>query len=94
MTTTADHHRRAGMTGGKHDWLPRRTSALTPEPHLLKPVEAARILSISPRTLWGLTDRGDIPCIRIGRSVRYDRCDLAAWIDNRKTTTAKRNGMA
>ena len=35
--------------------------------------EAARILSISERTLWSMTQpRGPIPAVRIGaRSVRY-----------------------
>ncbi len=33
--------------------------------------EAARLLGISTRTLWTLTDQGEIPAVRIGRSVRY-----------------------
>ena len=87
--------RRMRITGGDmSDWVPRRTAALSPETLLLKPVDAARILAISPRTLWGLTDRGEIPCVRIGRSVRYDRHDLAAWIAKKKNTNAKHNGMA
>jgi hypothetical protein len=36
--------------------------------------------------LWGLTDRGEIPCIRIGRAVRYDLCDLHAWLREMKAT--------
>lgn len=39
---------------------------------LLRPREAAQSLGISERTLWSLTDDGTIPCIRLGRSVRYD----------------------
>ena len=46
----------------------------------------ARLLSICEKTLWTLTDRGDIPCIRIGRSVRYSPDDLRAWIARTKTT--------
>ncbi len=39
--------------------------------------EAARMLSISERTMWGST----IPKVRIGkRGVRYDVQDLFAWI--------------
>ncbi len=53
-------------------------------PQLLRSTEAAAYLSISPRTLWTLTKRGDIPCVRIGRSVRYDRRDLEAWIQRAK----------
>jgi excisionase family DNA binding protein len=51
---------------------------------LLTAPEAAKALAISPRTLWSLTQRGDIPCVRIGRSVRYDLEDLRAWIASRK----------
>jgi len=51
---------------------------------LLRPREAADVLAISPRKLWELTNRGEIPCIRIGRSVRYDPDDLKKWIDANK----------
>ena len=50
--------------------------------------EAAKALSISERTLWGLTQSGEIPCVRIGRSVRYDPADLRAWIESRKEASA------
>ena len=51
---------------------------------LLKPGEAARALAISPRKLWDLTKRGQIPHVRIGRSVRYATADLQAWVETRK----------
>jgi excisionase family DNA binding protein len=51
---------------------------------LLTPREAARVLAVSERTLWGLTRSGQIPCVRIGRSVRYDPADLRRWIESRK----------
>ena len=38
---------------------------------LLTSPEAATRLRISERTLWTLTDRGDIRCIRIGTAKRY-----------------------
>jgi len=53
---------------------------------LLKPKEAATLLAISPRLLWSLTQSGDLPCVRIGRAVRYDPRDLTAWIDRQKST--------
>ena len=52
---------------------------------LLTAAEAAKALAISPRTLWSLTDSGKIPCVRIGRSVRYDPVDLRAWINSQKS---------
>jgi excisionase family DNA binding protein len=33
--------------------------------------EAARLLGISTRTLWTLTDRGELPAVRIGSRVLY-----------------------
>ena len=48
---------------------------------LLKPREAARCLAVSERLLRDLTNRSDLPCVRIGRAVRYDPADLEAWID-------------
>ena len=54
--------------------------------------EAAKALAISPRTLWSLTDSGEIPAVRIGRAVRYDPSDLRAWIDRRKSANGKGQG--
>jgi len=54
----------------------------TGQPGLLPPRDAARALAVSPRTLWGLTSpRGPIPCVRIGRAVRYALADLQAFAE-------------
>ncbi len=55
-----------------------------PAPLLLRPAEAARLLTISKRLLWTLTNRGEVPCVRIGRAVRYDPRDLEDWLQNCK----------
>lgn len=47
---------------------------------LLSPKEAAELLSISPRKLWSLTASGNLPHLKIGRSVRYPVEDLRLWI--------------
>lgn len=52
---------------------------------LLRPREAAAMLALSPRKLWELTNRKLIPCVRIGRAVRYDVRDLVAWIEDQKS---------
>ena len=54
-------------------------------PVLLTSAQAAKTLAISPRTLWTLTNDGRLPCVRVGRSVRYDAADLARWINEHKT---------
>jgi excisionase family DNA binding protein len=56
------------------------------EPLLYTPAEAAKALAISERSLWSLTACRELPCIRIGRSVRYARDDLVAWIAARKSS--------
>lgn len=58
---------------------------LTPLTPLLTVREAADVLRVSERTLWTLTHSGELPSVRVGRSVRYDANDLAAWIESRKT---------
>lgn len=64
----------------------REPTDITPKlpTRLQKPAEAAEELAISPRTLWSLTDSGSIPCVRIGRSVRYDPADLRRYVDAQK----------
>ncbi|MBL7141308.1 MAG: helix-turn-helix domain-containing protein [Planctomycetes bacterium] len=54
------------------------------KPLLLNAKQTAAALGISPRKLWELTNRGEAPCVRIGRRVLYDPRDLAAWIDAQK----------
>lgn len=47
---------------------------------LLTSREAAKALSISERTLWGLANQGILRSIRIGRSVRYSLDELREFI--------------
>lgn len=66
----------------------------SPSPSLLalRPREAARMLSISERTLWSMTaPRGPIPCARIGtgkrQTVLYSVPALEAWLSSETTRT-------
>lgn len=56
---------------------------------LLNTHEAHQLLGISARLLWTLTNRGEIPHVRIGRRTLYDPCDLRAWIQRRKSGGAR-----
>jgi len=47
---------------------------------LLNSREAADALSIGERKLWTMPKTGEIPSIRMGRSVRYDIEALRDWI--------------
>lgn len=63
-----------------------QTSAITIL--LLTSREAAKLLKISARTLWHLTASGQLPAVRIGRSVRYDLEDLQSFVNRRKGCAA------
>lgn len=58
--------------------------AVNSQPLALRPREAARVLSVSPRTLWDWTRAGIIPCVRVGtgtrKSVLYPYAELQAWL--------------
>jgi excisionase family DNA binding protein len=47
---------------------------------LLNAKQAASQLQIGTRKLWELTNRGEIPSVRIGRRVLYDPRDLDQFI--------------
>lgn len=51
---------------------------------LVSESEAAKMLGISPRTLWSIRNTGEISCVRIGRSVRYSVASLQQWIRDRE----------
>jgi hypothetical protein len=50
----------------------------------LRPREAAKALSISPRLLWQLTKDGHVPCVRVGagkrKTVLYPVDALQRWL--------------
>jgi excisionase family DNA binding protein len=51
------------------------------EPILLTASHVAKLLQISPRTLWRLVSAGGIvEPVRLGRSVRWRKDELARWI--------------
>jgi excisionase family DNA binding protein len=57
---------------------------INPKKLLVKVKEAAEMTSLSTRTLWTLTNRGELPAVRIGRAVRYSVDDLRDWIARRR----------
>lgn len=60
---------------------------LTPAtPRLLRPREAAEMLTVSERKLWTMTKNGNLRAVRIGRSVRYDVSELMAFIERQKVS--------
>ena len=46
--------------------------------------EAAAVLRVSDRTVYGLIRKGQLRCVRFGQSVRIDAIDLRAFIEKAK----------
>lgn len=51
-------------------------------PEMLDVYEVAKIIGVSPRTVWRMESAGSIPrAFRAGRIVRWRLSDIVAWID-------------
>jgi len=57
---------------------------------LLKSKEAAAYLALSEKTLWNLTNAGQMRAVRMGRLVRYDPADLDEFIEQAKTKISEK----
>lgn len=85
--TTNDNPRAPDSPDGPNAAPAPATSVTTApiEPLLLRREDAAKLLAISPRLLWSLTRRGEIPHVRLAKSVRYSVEALRAWLRRRAT---------
>ena len=64
--------------------LPNNAPPVSTRKLLLTPLQAAAGLSTSERTLRSLTANGEVPCVKIGRSVRYRPKTPTAWLVERE----------
>jgi len=46
--------------------------------------EAADFLRWHPKTVYAKSKRGELPCIRQGRNLRFDPSDITRWQASRK----------
>ncbi len=53
------------------------------QPLALRAEEAAKALGIGKTTLWSMTNRGEIPVVRIGRRVLYPIAALQEYLARR-----------
>jgi len=61
---------------------------------LLTQAEAAKLLSLSERTLERLrVSGGGAKFVRLGKSVRYRECDLIAWVEARVVGSTSEKGQ-
>jgi predicted DNA-binding transcriptional regulator AlpA len=46
--------------------------------------DAARLLGISERSLWGMANRGEVPCVRLGGRLVFRVGSLDEWLVERE----------
>jgi excisionase family DNA binding protein len=57
------------------------------EPELLRVSDAAKLLSMSKSKVYEMAEKGEVPVVRIGTSVRIPRRKLLAWVEERTATS-------
>jgi excisionase family DNA binding protein len=50
------------------------------ETPLLTPAEAAQLLAVKPSWIYEAVRTGTLPCLRIGRHIRFTRAMLEEWL--------------
>ncbi len=48
--------------------------------NLLRPEDVAEILNVSRKTVVVMAREARIPCIRVGRLIRFDPNEISRWI--------------
>jgi excisionase family DNA binding protein len=49
-------------------------------PDVMTAQEVAHMLRISPDHLYGLASQAKIPCLRVGRALRFSKAQLLQWM--------------
>jgi excisionase family DNA binding protein len=60
------------------------------EPLLLRAGDVAKLLGLGRSKVFAMLAAGELPVVRIGRSVRVPRAALERWIDERTWRVANR----
>lgn len=50
---------------------------------LLRPDEAAALLAVKTSWIYDAVRTGNLPCIRVGRHIRFTRAMLEEWLEGR-----------
>jgi excisionase family DNA binding protein len=53
-------------------------------PELLRPEQVAKALSCSKPFVYALAKRGELPCVVMGRAVRFNPQDVIAFVESRR----------
>jgi excisionase family DNA binding protein len=77
-------NRRASLASEKP--VPDREPFPPTDGHLLMTVEeTATAMQIGRNTVYGLIQRGELPVVPFGRTIRVSRAALERWIEQRST---------
>jgi excisionase family DNA binding protein len=57
---------------------------LSEQGDILTAIEAAEFLRIGRNQLYEAAGRGDVPCRRIGRTLRFSRSALLKWMETER----------
>lgn len=66
------------------------SSSVSTERLAYRPLEAAKVLGISPSSLHRLTKRGEIPVVIKGNIKLYPRSELNEWLSSQLTFLANK----
>jgi excisionase family DNA binding protein len=61
------------------------TSLASLDEPLLTPAQAAKLLAVRPSWVYDAARTGQLPCVRVGRHVRFLRSDLERWVSSQRT---------
>jgi excisionase family DNA binding protein len=59
------------------------------EEPLLTPADAARLLVVKTSWVYEAVRDGRLPCVRIGRHIRFLRSDLERFVDGRRAASSQ-----
>lgn len=64
--------------------LPSLITVLSRRKELMSIPELAKLLRVSAKSLYRYADKGNLPTVRIGGSVRVDPVHVARWLRERQ----------
>ena len=56
------------------------------DPEFFTVNELAEMLKVTPKTIYRMTERGSLTCHKIGKSKRYSRADVDAFLERVRVT--------
>ena len=60
---------------------------------LLRAARVAELLSVSERYVYQMASEGRIPCVKVGRSVRFRPSEIEAWLEGQVRASAAVRGL-